>query len=94
MNEQLRFSNDGNKLLDKSLIIESEIKVGDILFMVDKLSPEEITKLIIIIDEHSENWSVTEELFQYFSSEILKNGEANDKSIKLISNLYEKFCKE
>lgn len=93
MNKQLRFSNEGDKLLNKSVMIESEIKVGDILFMVDKLSLEEITKLIIIIDEHSENWTITENMFQYFSSEILKVDELNNESIKLISNLYGKHCK-
>ena len=97
--QQLRFSKRATQLEKVNETITLPISIGECHDIIIRQGIDEIRDSIIIIEQHAEDWGLTEELFQYFGETILQldkdevEDTIDETTQKIIKKLYNKFCK-
>lgn len=93
--EQFRFTKQGQSFL-KQVFHTQTIRMEDV---IDSIDYEDGIKFVKCLDQSQEDWGFTENLFRYFSEELLKldldneDEELSKETKVLIEKLNKKFNK-
>jgi len=68
MKKQFRFTKAGEKFLNTKTLLTITTNYDALLASI---SPDDVPKAIQILDEHAEDWDISEQCFHYFASVIL-----------------------
>lgn len=102
MKKQERFSKEFMAFCNEKKPINIDISAGELFDTVTDFDFPETVLFIKSLEQQCEDWSVTEELFQYFSELMLDYDEdlnsenpdpLEDKTKVLVKQLYNKYIK-